>query len=706
MKYFLLFLTIIFATNCGFAQTKNAEKIYVHTDRNIYAPGDTIWLKTYVLDIDTKLLSQKSRVAYIEFKDQIQKTKIKISILNGTGNGQIKIPRTWKVGSYVLNAYTKLIEADSIKHFRKMIVVQQAGVPVTLKTTNKNIAEFLVKPEGGKLLSGFSNKVAYQLNIPLAQIKGSKGSLYNKAGTEINSFYPSFNGGGQIIFTPEAGEKYIVKIKTKTKTYEQKLPEIDAQGLNINVNNVISRDEVFISILNASNEPDSVYMEVWQDFDKIYGMGIYTDNNKYSINLKKNMFNGDGAAVVKLYDRKRELISQRPFFINQEQNPQVNINKTKVGATETVEIELLDRNDEPLKNTNLSVSISRNDKNLVGTNNMYGQLNIQANIIKREDNIDTLIDMSPTVSAFFIDNILLSNELVPAKNSKIAPEVYINFRAKALAENEVLKNEKIDLYFNEKYRIKYLQTTTNDSGYVNVSGQWSDSLTVIGFRNTGQNIKLVGEEVVAMNKPKLSTLKTTLPEPAVLKTDVRRRAYAGRADLELKIIIADTAMNFVNYLISNKGKTSIDTLLSNQGFKEDLMVLYDGKICSAELMNVLKLSEVAVIDILNVKEKLKVYNKSTGAIINIISKSKKNINHIYEKYQGVNWVGFSPALVFYTKNRTVSSNNTILWNTEAKTDAKGKVKINMGAYNKLIPYTIQVSGVDAKGRIIYHRGEF
>ena len=42
------------------------EKVYLHTDRHTYYPGDDIWFKAYLIDASDRLLSDHSNNLHVE----------------------------------------------------------------------------------------------------------------------------------------------------------------------------------------------------------------------------------------------------------------------------------------------------------------------------------------------------------------------------------------------------------------------------------------------------------------------------------------------------------------------------------------------------------------------------------------------------------------------------------------------------------------
>lgn len=86
-----------------------AEHIWIHTDRQLYVSGETIWFKLYSFDTDKQQLSDFSKVAYLELINQqgSATSRIKVGLKNGTGQGTIELPDALPNGRYTLRAYTR-----------------------------------------------------------------------------------------------------------------------------------------------------------------------------------------------------------------------------------------------------------------------------------------------------------------------------------------------------------------------------------------------------------------------------------------------------------------------------------------------------------------------------------------------------------------------------------------------------------------------
>ncbi|RZK70911.1 MAG: hypothetical protein EOO85_20555, partial [Pedobacter sp.] len=100
----------------------STEKVYIQTNKQHYALGDTIWMKAYVTSGALNKLSPLSEAVYIELIDQkdfIQKS-IKLHLINGTAAGDFALDEDCDEGMYRIRAYTQLMRnRDAVFFFDK-----------------------------------------------------------------------------------------------------------------------------------------------------------------------------------------------------------------------------------------------------------------------------------------------------------------------------------------------------------------------------------------------------------------------------------------------------------------------------------------------------------------------------------------------------------------------------------------------------------
>ena len=131
----LLSLTLFLASfQGGTLKIDLVEKVYVHTDRSFYFPGETIWFKGYVTNSKNEIATL-SDVVYAELispKGSVVK-KLTLKVSEGSFYGDFNINTGWVGGIYKLKMYTNWMKNyGSSAIFTKNITVQKIVQPKLL----------------------------------------------------------------------------------------------------------------------------------------------------------------------------------------------------------------------------------------------------------------------------------------------------------------------------------------------------------------------------------------------------------------------------------------------------------------------------------------------------------------------------------------------------------------------------------------------
>lgn len=108
------------------------EKIYIQTDKPIYAPGETIWFNTFVLMADKPVPSALSDVVYVELidaKGNVAATA-HLVLTEGTANGDFQLSEQAPGGRYRMRAYTRWMKNFGEENvFTKEVIIQHIITP-------------------------------------------------------------------------------------------------------------------------------------------------------------------------------------------------------------------------------------------------------------------------------------------------------------------------------------------------------------------------------------------------------------------------------------------------------------------------------------------------------------------------------------------------------------------------------------------------
>ncbi len=212
------------------AEQNPIEKAYLHTDCEDYIAGQTIWFKAYLAT--DFLPATRSSTLYVELlKDEKVMMRQVLPVVQGISRGQLELPDTLRAGQYMLRAYTPvMLNHDTGYLYKKPVFVfgKMAGVAPAAPATYIKLDFF---PEGGNLISGLLNSVAFkatdQYGLPVA----ASGSVHKKSnGQKVAGFSAYHDGMGLFDMQAEQGEKYYA-ILDEAPAVQHLLPEPTPRGL-------------------------------------------------------------------------------------------------------------------------------------------------------------------------------------------------------------------------------------------------------------------------------------------------------------------------------------------------------------------------------------------------------------------------------------------------------------------------------------------
>ncbi|WP_343486218.1 MG2 domain-containing protein [Allomuricauda sp. d1] len=313
-----------------YVKEDSPEKIYVHTDKNLYVAGDTIWFKTYLVDGVHHLASTKSNVVYVELLDAIDRPVVK-KVLNtngkGVAHGDLVIDQNLSEGKYTLRSYTKYM------FNQKEPVFFQQDIQIWVGAVKKNAAilesdkmgldglrpDVQFFPEGGDLVAGLFNIIGIKAADSSGNYVTLRGKIVNGEGDSIATINTHKFGLGTSGFVPDLDKKYYAAIPFKGDTLEYVLPSALPSGMVLRVEN--KGDHLILRV--NSNTIDGLEGTVLlghlrgNPFFKYVAKA--NDNRQYSLKLLTDSLS-DGVAHFTLFTAEGEPICERLVFIDNPKN--------------------------------------------------------------------------------------------------------------------------------------------------------------------------------------------------------------------------------------------------------------------------------------------------------------------------------------------------------------------------------------------------
>ncbi len=224
------------AAIANYAETYSPERAYFHYDKAGYAAGDTIWFKAYLMN--EIIPATESKTLYIDWIDDkgVLMLHAVSPLIDAATNGQFSIPADYKGKMIHVRAYTKwMLNFDSAFIYNKAISVltKETGAASSKKNVIASISFF---PEGGDIIQGLSNKIAFKANDQWGRPVKVKGLIVNSKGKTEDSIRTMHDGMGYFFITPQPGLSYTAKWKDEKQVERNtELPKAKPSGAVLQV---------------------------------------------------------------------------------------------------------------------------------------------------------------------------------------------------------------------------------------------------------------------------------------------------------------------------------------------------------------------------------------------------------------------------------------------------------------------------------------
>lgn len=216
-------------------------------------------------------------------------------------------------------------------------------------------------PEGGNLLTGINQLVAFKCQQADGYSKEVSGVIVNPQGDTLTSFQTEHDGMGIVYITPIPGEQLIARVNGSDKTFA--LPKAQAEGLSL----CIVQEGNKLSY-KVKSTPQTVWPDTLILLGHTRGFPLLLTNleKKDSTGIINIHTFGDGISHLLLVDKQGAPISQRLIFKYPDKRYEwsVKTDKDKYAEREKVSMEVLLNIDDMPNESNFSISIT-DDKSVV-----------------------------------------------------------------------------------------------------------------------------------------------------------------------------------------------------------------------------------------------------------------------------------------------------------------------------------------------------
>ncbi|MEO7983057.1 MAG: hypothetical protein ABI688_03140 [Bacteroidota bacterium] len=229
------------------------EKVYLHIDRDNYIAGESTWFKAYLYS--EYLPDTISTSLYVEITNDAGMVVARsiVPVLLGTANGQINLADSLKTGSYNLRAYSPtMLNHDAGFIYKRSIFIygQKNKMPEPAREKMLRLEFF---PEGGNLVTGFANTLAFKATDERGMAAEIKGKIFNEKDEVVTLFNSYHDGMGMFELIPTGAEKYYALADGDIPGKKYWLPEQTNNGIAITV--IPHPQGNFFELKQHSNDP-------------------------------------------------------------------------------------------------------------------------------------------------------------------------------------------------------------------------------------------------------------------------------------------------------------------------------------------------------------------------------------------------------------------------------------------------------------------
>jgi hypothetical protein len=300
-----------------YRQSALQEKIFVHTDKSVYLPGEILWFKIYCVDGNDNKPLNLSKVVYVDVLDNNQNAVVqaKVAMKNGVGDGSLYIPVTISNGNYKFRAYTSWMKNFSPDfYFEKIItLINPLKSPEALSRQSSSAYDVQFFPEGGNLVAGLKSKVAFKAVGQNGKGVNVWGVVTNQHNDTVARFKALKFGMGSFSFTPAAGDTYKASIKADDNAATTKdLPAAVSQGYVMAVTDD-GAGQLDVNVKSNGNEGANIYLFVHTRQTVKAAESMTMNNGTGHFKISKSAL-GDGISHFTIFNNAKQPVCERLYF--------------------------------------------------------------------------------------------------------------------------------------------------------------------------------------------------------------------------------------------------------------------------------------------------------------------------------------------------------------------------------------------------------
>ncbi|MGN6264414.1 MAG: hypothetical protein ACTHM5_02020 [Ginsengibacter sp.] len=324
--------------------------VYISASKDIYVCGEDLWFNAFILNAQDFALSALDKTLHLQLQQKGSDSAVwqeMYPIINGVAAGHVFLPQTLPEGDYLLKAYTAHSFFANQPYFYAFAPIRVVKEPRTIisnkrqgqeTSISKSHIQFKVFPEGGNLVAGLQNRVAFKAVNRDGRPEEVSGTLL-KNGAPILSFKTIHAGMGSFLFTPEKNATYRIKLENNDDSLYT-LPKTEDSGMVMRLVKNESDSLVFKITAHHIPEGKKIFLRL-----QIRGMvqaiaaGTLTDSLEIKFPVKSSP---QGIAEATLFDEELRPLAERLVYLHPDQKLNISFSPLKehYGQKEKVSVKI------------------------------------------------------------------------------------------------------------------------------------------------------------------------------------------------------------------------------------------------------------------------------------------------------------------------------------------------------------------------------
>ncbi len=536
------------------------EKVYVHTDKNQYIAGQSLWLSIYAISYG--IPSELSKIVYIQLisPNGNVEAHAKLQMEKGKAAGGLVLPDSLRSDVYELRCFTAwMLNFDENFIFHKTIIIQNPAQQVKqfvtkVPTGNNYHINFL--PEGGDLVDGILCNLAFKAVDMSGLPVEVSGEVVDEQKNQVATLKTVHGGMGSFSFIPHIPHGYSGRIRFNDgQLTDVPLPSIKPFGVVLKV--IEQNDsEVNIAIFHRDeyiNQYQDLVLAVYESSGRFAVYPLQVEKGKNIFSIKKAQFSS-GILRLTLFSSNEVPLAERVIFLDKKDRLNIELSKDSLSFKSRSDNQLtiqVNNTDGEKDTANFSVAVT--DADIVPldslSDNIYSSMFLSSELRGYIYDPSYYFQNTDDKVKETLDLIMLTNGWRHFKWENALSERAIDLKYKVEKEQDLegeIDGFDMKFFNRENYKLKILIQNEDSSKYIGYAEPDSNGRFILSdYPVKGKSIVFYEWVKGGKGKGKMKDLKVKLFNNS--QDSFRIAPYLPRTSESTVSIIKDT--NEINYML-------------------------------------------------------------------------------------------------------------------------------------------------------------